>query len=112
MSEFTLDIEQTLKDLISSQKYFQFSADWCPDCRYTNGIWTKFDLTEKIFIFDIGSFTKDDQEVWRSTFQKITGSRNLPTILVEGKIWGTEKELHEFEDNGSLEAELKKISLL
>ncbi|CAL9729894.1 glutaredoxin-8 [Monosporozyma unispora] len=112
MSEFALDIEKTLKDLISTNKYFQFSADWCPDCQYANSIWTKYDLTHKLFIFDIGSFSKPDQEKWRATFQTITGTRNLPTILVDGKIWGTEKELHEHEDNGTLEDELKKLGLL
>lgn len=112
MSDFAIDIEKTIKDLISNNKYFQFSADWCPDCQYANSIWTKFGLTEKLFIFDIGSFPKTDQEKWRSTFQEVTGSRNLPTILVDGKIWGTEKELHTFEDNGTLEPELKKIGLL
>lgn len=112
MSEFALNIKATLTDLISKNKHFQFSADWCPDCQYANSIWTKYDITEKLFIFDIGSFPKPDQEKWRATFQEITGSRNLPTIMVDGKIWGTEKELHEHENNGTLEAELKNIGLL
>lgn len=112
MSGFELDMKQTLTDLINSNKYFQFSRDTCPDCIYVNGIWTKFDLTEKLFIFDIGSFTKDVQEQWRVAFEELTGGRNLPTIMIDGKFWATEKEIHEFEDSNKLEEQLKSIKLL
>ena len=39
----------------------------------------------------------------------MTGVRNLPTIVVDGKVWGTETRLHEVEDNGSLSDELTKM---
>lgn len=107
-----LEFEDQVRKLIKEYKYFQFSASWCPDCRYALSIWDRFNVTSRVHIFDIGSLPKDDQEKWRVAFNDVTGSRNLPTIFVDGKIWGTERELHNHEDNGTLEIELKRIGLL
>ncbi|CCK72289.1 glutathione-disulfide reductase GRX8 KNAG_0J02080 [Huiozyma naganishii CBS 8797] len=112
MDGFQIDHSGMTRDIVARPGVVQFSADWCPDCQYVNSIWTKFDLLEKVFIFDIGSYSKVDQEMWRANFQEVTGSRNLPTIFVDGKIWATEKEIHDWEDNGILEDKLKIIGLL
>ncbi|CCE61767.1 hypothetical protein TPHA_0B00950 [Tetrapisispora phaffii CBS 4417] len=106
------DFDGKVKELITSSEFFQFSASWCPDCVYANSIWTKFHVSDKVTIFDIGSLPKEEQEQWRQAFQRVTGSRNLPTIFVNGVIWGTESELHKFENNGSIQQELEKINLL
>lgn len=101
-----------VQKLIKGSKFFQFSASWCPDCQYANSVWQRYDVKDKVTVFDIGSLAKPEQEAWRVAFQKETGSRNLPTIFVDGKIWGTEKELHRFDNSKTLETELKKIGLL
>ena len=99
-------------ELHKSHKVLQFSASWCPDCRYANSVWKKLGIENKIFVFDIASFPRPDQEQWRSAFQQVTGSRNLPSIYYNGTLWGTESQLHAFENNGTLRDELRKIGLL
>ena len=104
--------ETQLRDLIKTSKYFQFSASWCPDCKYANSIWNRYNVLSKIKIFDIATFSQADQESLRSAFKNITGTRNLPTLVVNGEVWGTEKELHAHEDAGTLESALGAIGLL
>lgn len=101
-----------VQKLITSAKFFQFSASWCPDCQYANSVWRRYDVQDQVKVFDIGSLPKPEQEAWRVAFQQETGSRNLPTIFVDGRIWGTEKELHRLDNSKGLEAELKSIGLL
>lgn len=101
-------------ELVSSHKFVQLSASWCPDCVYSNNIWKKFGVTDKIYNYDIAAVT-DSRSEWneiRDAFLKATGSRNLPTLYVDGKVWGTEADLHRFEENGTLQQELQKIGLL
>lgn len=105
-------LEEQVQKLVGSAKYFQLSASWCPDCQYANSVWARYNVQDKIKVFDIGSLPKKEQEAWRVAFQKVTGSRNLPTIYVDGKFWATESELHRHENKKQLEAELKKIGLL
>ncbi|AGO10931.1 AaceriAFR577Wp [[Ashbya] aceris (nom. inval.)] len=109
MSEY----EQKAKELVSQHKYLQLSASWCPDCVYANSVWEKLGLQQKIVVFDIAQVSKDKQEevAWRDAFERATGSRNLPTLYVDGQVWGTELELHAHEDAGTLRAELAKIGL-
>ncbi|CDO92408.1 unnamed protein product [Kluyveromyces dobzhanskii CBS 2104] len=102
------------REVVSSHRFVQLSAGWCPDCVYSNSIWKKYGVTDKIFNYDIAEVTNSRSE-WneiRDSFQKATGSRNLPTLYVDGKVWGTEAELHKFERNGTLKKELQKIGLL
>ncbi|AJV60311.1 ADE_G0037860.mRNA.1.CDS.1 [Saccharomyces cerevisiae] len=108
MSAFVTKAEEMIK----SHPYFQLSASWCPDCVFANSIWNKLNVQDKVFVFDIGSLPRNEQEKWRIAFQKVVGSRNLPTIVVNGKFWGTESQLHRFEAKGTLEEELTKIGLL
>ncbi|CEP60456.1 glutathione-disulfide reductase GRX8 LALA0_S01e11298g [Lachancea lanzarotensis] len=100
------------KEVISSQKFVQLSANYCPDCVYANSIWKKFGVLDKILLFEIGAFDRATQLKYRDAFEQVAGIRNLPTIFVNGKVWGTERELHRFEKNGTLSEELKKIGLL
>ncbi|AET38456.1 glutathione-disulfide reductase GRX8 Ecym_2757 [Eremothecium cymbalariae DBVPG len=108
------DYVSKARELVKAHKYFQFSASWCPDCVYANSIWEKYNITSKIFIFDISTESKDkaEESVWRSAFKEATGSRNLPTIYIDGQIWGTESKLHQLENAGLLEEEFKKLNLL
>lgn len=99
-------------DLLKSHKFLQFSASWCPDCRYANSVWRKLGIENKIYVFDIASFPRPTQEQWRVAFQEATGSRNLPSIYYNGSLWGTESRLHALEKNGTLTDELKKLGLL
>lgn len=108
----TSELAPKVFELLKSHKFLQFSANWCPDCNYANSVWRKLGVENKIHIFDIGSFPKAEQEQWRTAFQQITGSRNLPSIYYNGAFWGTESQLHAFENNGTLKAELKNIGLL
>ncbi|CAB4257280.1 similar to Saccharomyces cerevisiae YLR364W GRX8 Glutaredoxin that employs a dithiol mechanism of catalysis [Maudiozyma barnettii] len=98
--------------LLDEHKFVQFSANWCPDCQYANRIWNRYNVQEKVKVVEIGNLSKDEQESWRISFQQVTGSRNLPSIYVNGKLWGTESELRNYEDNNQLEEEFKKIGLL
>lgn len=107
-----VDYVSKVKDLVKAHKFLQFSASWCPDCVYANSIWKKFGVENKIHIFDIGSLPASEQQQWRNAFQVATGSRNLPTIIVNGSFWGTESELHRFESKGTLQQELTKIGIL
>lgn len=104
-----MDYTQQAKEMISAHRLFQFSANWCPDCDYALSIWNKFNVRDQIHVFDIGSMDKDIQSKWRDAFQEVTGIRNLPTIVVDGKVWGTESKLHEVEDNGTLQSELTQM---
>ena len=104
--------ETQLRDLIKANKYFQFSASWCPDCKYANSIWNRYNVLSKIKVFDIATYSQADQESLRSAFKNITGTRNLPTLVVNGVVWGTERELHAHEDAGTLESALRSIGLL
>ncbi|GCE97310.1 glutathione-disulfide reductase grx8 [Zygosaccharomyces mellis] len=99
-------------ELLKSHKFLQFSASWCPDCRYANSVWRKLGIENKIYIFDIACFPRSAQEQWRSAFQQATGSRNLPSIYCNGNLWGTESQLHAFEKKGTLQDELRKVGLL
>ncbi|SMN22659.1 similar to Saccharomyces cerevisiae YLR364W GRX8 Glutaredoxin that employs a dithiol mechanism of catalysis [Maudiozyma saulgeensis] len=103
---------EEVKLLLEEHKFIQFSANWCPDCQYANRILNRYDVQEKVKIFEIGNMSKDEQESWRISFQQVTGSRNLPSIFVNGKLWGTEVELHRYEDSNQLEKEFKNIGLL
>lgn len=109
MSEY----EEKARELVSQHKYLQLSASWCPDCVYANGVWERLGLQQQIVVFDIAQEAKDKQEegAWRDGFERATGSRNLPTLYVDGQVWGTERELHALEDAGTLRAELAKIGL-
>ncbi|CCD27093.1 glutathione-disulfide reductase GRX8 NDAI_0J02010 [Naumovozyma dairenensis CBS 421] len=100
------------KELIDSNKYFQFSANWCKDCVYTLSVWDKYNIRSKFKIFDIGDLSKEEQTEWRNAFEEVTGIRNLPTIIVDGEVWGTETKLHELEDMNQLEFELKRLGLV
>ncbi|CCC72104.1 hypothetical protein NCAS_0J01250 [Naumovozyma castellii] len=112
MTQSKSKYEAEARQLISSNKFFQLSANWCPDCVYSLSIWDKFKCRSKIKIFDIGNLSKDEQESWRSAFLTVSGSRNLPTIFVDGSVWGTETKLHELEGKGLLKQELTKIGLI
>lgn len=101
-----------VKLLLDKHKFVQFSANWCPDCQYVNRVWNRYDVQEKVKVFEIGNMSKDEQESWRISFQEVTGSRNLPSIFVNGELWATETEIHKFEDSNELETEFKKIGLL
>ena len=57
-------------------------------------------------------FQETNRKNGETAFQKVVGNRNLPTIVVNGKFWGTESQLHRFEAKGTLEEELTKIGLL
>lgn len=100
------------QSFIDSHKFVQFSASWCPDCVYASSIWAQYRVSDKVHVFDIGSMSKEEQEQWITAYHQIANIRNLPTIFVEGKVWGTESELHGFENNGTLREELTKIGLL
>ncbi|CCF56052.1 hypothetical protein KAFR_0A06170 [Kazachstania africana CBS 2517] len=106
------DYELKAKELISSNKFFQLIANWCPDCQYTNSILTKFDVLQRFKTLDIGDLPKDEQETWRVAFKNVTGSRNLPTIFIDGRIWATETEIHNCEDGNVLPAKFKEAGLL
>lgn len=99
-------------ELLKAHKYVQFSASWCPDCAYANSVWKKLGIDDKIYVFDIGSMPTAEQQQWRAAFMQATGSRNLPTIYVNGRIWGTESQLHSYENSGTLKQELNKIGLI
>lgn len=107
-----VDYVGKVKELIKGHKYFQLTANWCPDCLYANSVWKRYGVEDKIHSFEIGPMPNNEREKWRQAFQKVTGSRNLPTVLVDGKFWATESELHRFEAAGTLKDELKKINLL
>ncbi|AMD18537.1 HBL365Cp [Eremothecium sinecaudum] len=109
MSEYVTKARQ----LIKQHKYFQLSASWCPDCAYANSIWDRYKVKDKIYEFDIAkeSIDKEEETKWRAAFRDATGSANLPTIFIDGQVWGTERELHQHEEAGSLESELKRIEL-
>lgn len=107
-----VDYVSKVKELIKGHQFFQLTASWCPDCVYANSVWKRFGVEDKIQMFDIGALSQSEREQWRQAFQKVTGSRNLPTVLVNGKFWATESELHRFEAAGTLKEELKKINLL
>ena len=103
------DYVKEAKDMVANNRLFQFSASWCPDCVYARSIWNKYHVENQIHVFDIGSLDKEIQAKWRDAFEEVLGGRNLPTIVVDGKVWGTETRLHEVEDNGSLSDELTKM---
>ncbi|SCU84462.1 LAFA_0D10088g1_1 [Lachancea sp. 'fantastica'] len=108
MSEYVNEV----KEVIASQKVVQLTANWCPDCVYANSVWKKFGVSQKVLLFEIGGFDRTTQQKFRDAFEQVAGIRNLPTIFVNGKVWGTERELRKFEKKGTLENELKKIGLL
>ncbi|SCU92949.1 LAME_0F02124g1_1 [Lachancea meyersii CBS 8951] len=100
------------KQVITSQKFVQLTADFCPDCVYANSVWKRFGVLDKVLQFEIGSFDRATQMKYRDAFEQVAGVRNLPTIFVDGKVWGTEHDLHKFERKGTLQEELKKIGLI
>ncbi|SCU93907.1 LADA_0G05490g1_1 [Lachancea dasiensis] len=100
------------KEVIASQKFVQLTANFCPDCVYANAVWQKFGVLDKVLQFEIGGFDKETQLKYRDAFAQVAGVRNLPTIFVDGKVWGTESELHKYETNGTLQTELQKIGLI
>ncbi|SCW01771.1 LAFE_0E06898g1_1 [Lachancea fermentati] len=100
------------KQIISSHKFVQLTASWCPDCVYAKSVWNKYGVTDKVYFFEISGFSRDEQAKYRDAFHQVCGVRNLPTIFVDGSVWGTERELHKFERSGKLEEELKRIGLL
>lgn len=104
-----MNYTQQAREMVKTHRLFQFSANWCPDCVYALSIWKKFNVQDQIHVFDIGSMEKDVQTQWRDAFQEVTGIRNLPTIVVDGKVWGTETKLHELQENGTLESELVEM---
>ncbi|KAI5282801.1 hypothetical protein KEM54_002577, partial [Ascosphaera aggregata] len=108
------DINSQVRALIAEHRFFQLSANWCPDCVYANALWDRLGVKDKIHIYDIGDMPKPEQERWRGAFLELIGSRNLPTIVIDGKFWGTESRLHELENKGdnALENELKLVGLL
>lgn len=107
-----VDYVSKVKQLITSHQFLQFTANWCPDCVYANSLWKRYGVENKIHLFDVGPMANDEREQWRKAFQKVTGSRNLPTVVVNGKFWATESELHAFESKDILKEELQKIGLL
>lgn len=107
-----VDYVGKVKQLISGHKFLQFTANWCPDCVYANSLWKRYGVESKIHLFDVGPMANNEREQWRQAFQQVTGSRNLPTVLVDGKFWATESELHAFERKGTLKQELEKVGLL
>ncbi|KAL3232595.1 hypothetical protein RNJ44_04511 [Nakaseomyces bracarensis] len=104
-----MNYTEEAKNMINSHKLFQFSANWCPDCDYALSIWKKFNVQDQIHVFDIGFMDKDIQAKWRDAFQEVTGVRNLPTIVSNGTVWGTETRLHEVENSGLLEKALPEM---
>ena len=42
-------------------------------------------------MFEVGSMSNNEREKYRKAFQEVTGSRNLPTVVVNGELWATEK---------------------
>ncbi|EDO14582.1 hypothetical protein Kpol_337p4 [Vanderwaltozyma polyspora DSM 70294] len=106
------DYNTKAKEIINSHQFVQFSANWCPDCVYANSVWSKFGVSDKVHVFDIGNLSKDEQAQWRDAFESVSKIRNLPTIFVNGKAWGTESELHKYESKGTLKDELSKIGLI
>lgn len=108
------DVTSAARALIAEHRFFQLSANWCPDCVYANALWERLGVKDKIHVFDIGDMPKPEQESWRGAFLEIVGSRNLPTIVIDGKFWGTETRLHELENKGddALKGELKLVGLL
>ncbi|CCE92406.1 glutathione-disulfide reductase GRX8 TDEL_0E01630 [Torulaspora delbrueckii] len=107
-----VDYVGKVKQLIASHQFLQFTANWCPDCIYANSIWKRFGVQSKIHMFEVGPMSNNEREQYRKAFQEVTGSRNLPTVVVNGKFWATESELHRFEAKGTLKEELQKIGLL
>lgn len=107
-----VDYNSEVKKMLAAHKFLLFSASWCPDCRYANAVFKKLGVLGEIHDFDIGSLPTKDQQEWRSAFQKVTGSRNLPTLYVNGSFWGTEDHLHRLESTDALEKEFSKIGLL
>lgn len=106
-----VDYNSEVRKLIGGHKFFLFSASWCPDCRYAISVFSKYGVIGKIHNFDIASLSTKEQQEWRNAFQKVTGSRNLPTLYVNGSVWVTEAQLHKFESRDSLAEEFAKIGL-
>lgn len=108
MSQYVAEARQIIK----AHKYVMLTANWCPDCVYANSVWKKYGVLGKVSQFEVGAFDRSKLNKYRDAFAEVAGIRNLPTIFVDGKVWGTETELHKFERQGTLEAELRKIGLL
>ncbi|CAR22855.1 glutathione-disulfide reductase GRX8 [Lachancea thermotolerans CBS 6340] len=108
MSQYVAEAKQ----IIRSHKYVMLTANWCPDCVYANSIWRKYGVLNKVSQFEVGGYDRDKLNKYRDAFAEVAGIRNLPTIFVDGKVWGTEAELHKFEREGTLLEELKKIGLI
>ncbi|KAH3901049.1 related to Glutaredoxin-8 [Saccharomycodes ludwigii] len=101
------------RNLVQKHKFFQLTASWCPDCRYTNNIWKTFNVQNKIQSLEIAPMDRIEADNYREAFSIVAGGiRNLPTVFVNGKYWCTEKELHSWESNGTLKQEFEKVGLL
>ncbi|CCH58612.1 hypothetical protein TBLA_0A08230 [Henningerozyma blattae CBS 6284] len=108
-----MDFEKLLTQSIQEHKYWQFNAEWCKDCKYSKRVYEKMNIPQdKIYFFEISGYSKKEQSECRAALKKIIGTGNLPSIMIDGKLWGTEKELHELEDKGELQEEFVRIGLL
>lgn len=106
-----MQYDSKVRQLISEHRFLQFSANWCPDCRYTQSQFDRVGVSDQIYLFDIGDLSQEEQLAWRDAFERETGIRNLPTIIVDGQVWGTESRIHELEESGKLEDALKELGL-
>ncbi|SCU78086.1 LAMI_0A03378g1_1 [Lachancea mirantina] len=108
MSKYLTEV----KNVLSSNKFVQVNGNFCPDCVYVNGVWKKLGVFDKIRLFEVGNMNREDQTRYRDAFAEVAGYRNLPTLFVNGQAWGTEREVHQLERQGKLQAELERIGLL
>ena len=111
----TLDIaRKEVAELLKNNKFVQLNASWCPDCVYTQSVFRKYDVIDKVKFFEIGHFARGtpDFENYYLAFQEAANKKNLPLIFVDGKFIATEHTFHDWENSKTLEQNFKSLGLL
>mgnify|MGYP003365775372 FL=1 len=111
----TLDIaRKEVAEILKNNRFVQLNASWCPDCVYTQSVFRKYDVIDKVKFFEIGKYSRGtpDFENYYLAFQEAANKKNLPLIFVDGKFVATEHTFHDWENSKTLEQQFKNLGLL
>lgn len=99
--------------LISDHQYLMLSKSWCKDCHYVDNVLQEFGVADKVHIIELDKFEdQNEATLLEEAFTQITGRKWVPSIFFNGKYLGTERDLKEWKDRGTLEDVFKREKIL
>lgn len=99
--------------LINEHRFLMLSKSWCPDCHYTYKIWDKYQVADKVYLIELDKFEdQNEASELEKGFTHISGRKWVPSIFFNGEFLGTEQDLKNWDNEGSLEVIFKEEGLL